>query len=315
MSKKNKNSLRLDADYTEDMVGFALEAFLTLLSFPCHRFSIEPFSRKKERWLGADARLHGKIHAFRPFYMQFKRPSAYPDHSRASIVTERGKLQLQTKPHTLYFPLRAKNTGQREFQHNILYRLRGHLRYKGLGDAAYVCPLFLDRSAYRWHIHCSGLLRWLRFWRRAPSDLDDRTLMYDGGRSFRFDRIPILAEHVTIPPHTKVTTSNHRYSFADKGSDLCFHSPELLPDGAAPLTAFLTSVSDGFLDGGIQIKLEAANTELQDLIRETAGDQTAFFPGPFETGGGDPIGNWMAWGHYLRTEYEIDQYALVSWKE
>jgi hypothetical protein len=77
MAKRNKNSLRLDADYTEDVVGFALESFLTLLSFPRHRFSIEPFSRAKERWLGADARLFShRITGFRPFYMQFKRPSA-----------------------------------------------------------------------------------------------------------------------------------------------------------------------------------------------------------------------------------------------
>ena len=52
-----RHGLRIDANYTEDVVGFALESFLTLLSFPRQRFSIEPFSRGKERWLGADARL------------------------------------------------------------------------------------------------------------------------------------------------------------------------------------------------------------------------------------------------------------------
>lgn len=52
-----KNGLRIDANYTEDVVGFALESFLTLLGFPRQRFTIEPFSRAEERWLGADARF------------------------------------------------------------------------------------------------------------------------------------------------------------------------------------------------------------------------------------------------------------------
>src|SRR5690606_39402522 len=104
-----KNSLRLDADFTEDTVGFALEAFLTLLSFPRLRFTIEPFSRSRERWLGADARLMGsRIRGFRPFYMQFKRPSAYPDASKAKVVTDRKKLELSVAPRSLFFPLRAK---------------------------------------------------------------------------------------------------------------------------------------------------------------------------------------------------------------
>lgn len=56
-----RQGLRIDANYTEDVVGFALESFITLLTFPRQRFSVEPFSRGKERWLGADARLHGRI--------------------------------------------------------------------------------------------------------------------------------------------------------------------------------------------------------------------------------------------------------------
>lgn len=61
------SSLRLDANFTEDTVGFALESFLSILSFPTLRFSIEPFSRAREHWLGADARLLGRVSGFRPF--------------------------------------------------------------------------------------------------------------------------------------------------------------------------------------------------------------------------------------------------------
>jgi hypothetical protein len=160
--------LRIDANYTEEVVGFAIESFLTLLSFPRHRFSIEPFSRSKERWLGADARLYGRIRGFRPFYMQFKRPTAYPNSSSAKVITDRKKLGLTTNPNALYFPLRHKQPAHKNFQHNILYRLRERLLKSGLGDAAYVCPLFLDRAAYRFNLHRSGLLQLGRFWHRLP---------------------------------------------------------------------------------------------------------------------------------------------------
>lgn len=64
MAKTNQKSLRLDSDYTEDIVGFAIESFLSLISFPFYRFSIEPFSRRDEPNYGADARLLGRIKGF-----------------------------------------------------------------------------------------------------------------------------------------------------------------------------------------------------------------------------------------------------------
>ncbi len=314
MAKRSANSRRIDADYTEDIVGFALESFLTLLSFPRHRFSIEPFSRAKERWLGADARLYSDIRGFRPFYMQFKRPFAYPDYSTAGIIKDRKTLKLQTSPHALYFPLRDKKDGHKDFQHNVLLRLRRRLHNKGLGDAAYVCPLFLDRSAYRFHLHWSGLWRWPRFWHPDPWDLE-HVLLNNGGSTIRFDRVPVLAEHVTVPPHDAVTTSKHRYSFTESGTELCFHSPQALPEGAAPLATFLMRISDGFLGGGEKIRPDTANEELQALIVAAEGHQPESIAPTFRVEEGDPIGNWLAWGDYLRLAYEIDQYALVRWGE
>ena len=311
-SARSKHSLRIDADYTEDVVGFALESFLAVMSFPHRRFSIEPFSRSKERWLGADARLHGEIRGFRPFYMQFKRPSAYPDISTAGVIKDRKKLELQTSPRALYFKLREKQPPHRDFQHNVLLRLHRRLRARRIGDAAYVCPLFLERSAYRFHIHGSGLSLWLRFWRHHPWELEE-VLLNNGGTTIRFDRIPVLAEHITVPPHDTVTSANHSYSFTESGTELCFHSPEALPEGAVNLAKFLMAVSNGFLDGGEKIRPEQANEELQLLIDASEAGPTDDLNLARE--GDDPIGNWFAWGDYLRLHYDIEQYALVSWKE
>lgn len=308
-----RRGLRIDANYTEDVVGFALESFLTLLSFPRQRFSIEPFSRGKERWLGADARLHGRIRGFRPLYMQFKRPAAYPDFSTSKIVTDRRKAGLITTPRALYFPLRQKRETHRDFQHNVLFRLRQRLLNRGLGDAAYVCPLFLDRSAYRLNLHWSGLAQWGRFWRHYPWELEE-VLLEDGGRRIRFDRIPIFAEHISVPPHVAVTTASHKYSFTESGSDLCFHSPEALPDGSMNLATFLGKVSAGFLNDGEKLSPERSDQVLGELIAGVYDDQEAATP-TFRVEGEDPIGRWFSWGDHLRSEYEIEQFALVRWED
>ncbi|MEQ1518525.1 MAG: hypothetical protein ABL931_18750 [Usitatibacteraceae bacterium] len=300
-----RQGLRIDANYTEDVVGFALESFLTLLSFPRQRFSIEPFSRGKERWLGADARLHSRIRGFRPFYMQFKRPAAYPDFSTSKIIIDRRKAGLTTTPRALYFPLRQKQLTHHDFQHNVLFRLRRRLLKLGLGDAAYVCPLFLDRSAYRLNLHWSGLARWGRFWRHHPWELED-VLIEDGGRGIRFDRMPVFAEHISVPPHVAVTTEN--------GTDLCFHSPEALPDGSTNLATFLGKISAGFLDGGEKLSPDRSDQMLSELIADVYSDQETA-TATFRTEGEDPIGRWFAWGDHLRSVYEIEQFALVRWED
>lgn len=314
MTKRKKNSLRIDADFTEDLVGFALESLLTVMSFPRRRFSIEPFSRKKERWLGADARLYGKMRGFRPFYMQFKRPSGYPDHSSTGIIKDRKALKLQTAPRALYFDLRKKQDHHRDFQHNILFRLHKKLRSRKIGNAAYVCPLFLDRSAYRLNLHWSGISSWLRFWRSYPWDFEDIRIG-NNGKTINFDRIPILAEHITVPPHQEVTSAKHRYSFTEAGKELCFHSPEALPEGAESLVRFLGAISSDFLDGGEKIRPQQANQELNDLISAALADRLSPTPSDFVINADDPIGNWFAWGDYLRTNFGIEQYAFVRWMD
>jgi hypothetical protein len=313
MAKINKNSYRLDADYTEDTVGFAIESFLTLISFPIQRFSVEPFSKVRERNLGADVRLRGRISGFRPFYMQFKRPSAYPDYSTSKIIVDRKKLKLTASPNSLYFSLREKQPSQTVYQQNVLLRLRNHLLNRKLGDAAYVCPLFLDRSSYRFHLHLAGLSRWPRFWLHSPWDLEE-VLVDTSGRTIRFDRIPVLNEHVTIPPHDTVTSARHSYSFTDRGAEVCFHSPQTVPDGASSLAIFLKRLSQDFLSGGERITRENANPALQTLITATADD--AIPPELRDIRDDrDAIEKWLLWGQHLQHEYGIEQFALTSWED
>ncbi len=308
-----KEGLRIDANFTEDTVGFALESFLSFLSFPRLRFSIEPFSRARERWLGADGRLHSGIRGFRAFYMQFKRPAAYPDRSNSKIVRERKDLTLPVTPHSLFFQLRDKQPSHFDYQHNVLLRLRQRLLARNLGDAAYICPLFLDRSAYRTHMHLAGLFRWPRFWRPDPWELEE-VLIHHGRQTIAFDRIPVLAEHISIPPHDKIASAKHYYSFTDRGTDLCFHSPLRLPDSGSTLAKFLTDVGNAFLRDGGKIRPENANDALRQLIALEAGDELV--PGARGlTSDDDPIANWHAFGDMLSRDYGIEQFAFVSWQD
>ncbi|GAB3750282.1 hypothetical protein [Lysobacter olei] len=130
-------------NYIEDAVSIAIGSQLALLSFPFFKYSVVPISRARERWLGADAKLLGGKR-FLPFYMQFKRPFAHTVPSRAKIIKDRNKLspKLSTAPRTLYFSLQDKLKHHKDFQHNVLFRLRQKLLARGRGDAAYVCPLF-----------------------------------------------------------------------------------------------------------------------------------------------------------------------------
>lgn len=313
MAKKNMRSLRLDADFTEDTVGFAIESFLSVLSFPRLRFSIEPFSRGRERWLGADARLNGHLKGFKPFYMQFKRPSAYPDTSGSAIIRNRLALHVPVSPRTLYFGLREKQKTHADFQHNILYRLRQKLITRGIGDATYVCPLFLERSAYRFHIHMAGLRRWPRFWRHEPWELED-ILISSASGSINFAGIPVLREHVSIPPHALVANAKHSYSFTEQGSDLCFHSPRNLPEGATNLAEFLTKVTGNLRDEGGFIAVDAAEQQLREIFSGNENDGGSLLPDGERTDG-DGLGAWLQWGEYLRQEFQIEQFALAQWEK
>lgn len=315
MATKKSGSLLLSSNYIEDTVGFALESFLTLLSFPRRKFSIEPFSRDSERWLGADARLEGTVKSFKPFYMQFKRPFAYPGHSTARIIKDRLALKLDASPHALFFNLHPKKPHHSDFQHNILFRLRRRLLKLGIGDAAYVCPLFLDRAAYRSNLYLAGLWMWPRFWKMHPWDMEKLIIHSgSGGAAVNFSAVPLLREHITIPPHAQVTHASHSYSFTESGDQVCFHSPTSLPESQSSLADFLVRIAgdierqDGFINA------DGASEMLNKLLEFSLEDEQSL-GFSFQAGDGDGISRWQEFGRVLRTDFGIEQYAFVNWND
>lgn len=314
MAKGKKSGLRLDANFTEDVVGFALDSYLTLLSFPQFRFSIEPFSRGQERDIGADAVLTDRVQSFKPLYMQFKRPSAYPDMSSSKIIKDRKRLKLQVSPRVLHFRLRDKQPSHADYQHNMLYQLRQNLMAQNAGDAIYICPLFLDRSAYRFHVHFSGLARWLRPWNLNPWELEHILVNHRNG-SINFDQIPVFHEHISIPPHATVKNAKHSYSFTERGTDLCFHSPLSLPAGASTLAKVFKRQIGDLESEQDYIPVSDATNKLFDLFSTGAGDnQLPLLPKEI-TRDMKGLEAWMGWGAHLKSQFDIEQFALIRWKE
>lgn len=306
MAPSKKQGNRLETNYTEDVVGIALDSFLSIANFPRLNVTIEPFSKGEERWLGADARIVNEISGFKPFYMQFKRPSAYPDFSTSSIIKHRKSLSLDISPYSLFFKLREKDKDHADFQHNVLYRWRNRLKKYANSDAIYVCPIFLDRSAYRFHLHQSALIGW---WGIRGVTIEDY------GKQFRFADVPFLAEHVCIPPHTLVTNAKHRYSFTENGTDLCFHSPTSLPDGITQFGSWFDSLSGDIASGDFLVRVENAKDRLKQLIAGDGYEEDVIpYPdGLFEIE--DGMAAWSEWGRFLRETYSIHQYFFIVWNE
>lgn len=300
---------REDAQFTEDTVALMIESFLTAMVFPLRRFTVVPFSRSEERILGADAR----IDAIKPFYMQFKRPSAYSDTSSSRIITDRRRVRpnpLSVSPRTLFFELRDKQPRHPDYQHNTLLMLRELLLLLNLGDAAYVCPLFLDRSAYVLNLHYSALRGWGP-WRRFPWSFG-RVVVEDPTGRVHFNDVPILADHISIPPHVRVSHSRHRYSFTERGTEICFHSPEALPEGGRTLADWMKALVPS--DNQQMISREAALPKLHQLFATgKPGDE---FPMPEQLRRiDDGIAAWLSWGQYLKENFSIEQYAFIRWRE
>ncbi len=301
MSKSNQ----ITPDFTEDLVGFMVQSMLTIVRFPKAPFAMVPLSKSEERIYGADVR----IESISPIYIQFKRSLAYPDYSSAQFIEDRKALKANCSPRTLYFELRAKKPKHKDFQHNILFNLKNKLDKAGKGKAFYTAPLFLNRTAYLLAVHVSSLLSWRpwHWYRHDPFFEQTQNILTQTG-SIRFQNIPILREHIVIPPHAKVTTHKHRYSYLESGKEICFHEPTILDNGqnlGQTIYDFLK-----FRDGQPNtemINLKESMSLLEDLSENIVSQKNI-------SSNDQIIDRWLHFGEKLWKEYEIYQYMLIKLK-
>lgn len=301
MSKSN----HIIPDFTEDLVSFMVQSMLTITRFPRAPFAMVPLSKSEERIYGADVR----IDSINPVYIQFKRSFAYPDYSTAKFIKDRKALNATCSPRTLYFELRAKKPKHKDFQHNILFDLKNKLDKTGKGQAFYTAPLFLNRKAYLSAVHTSSLFSWRPWhWFRHDPFFEEMQKILTHTGSIKFQNIPILREHIVIPPHTKVTTHKHRYSYLESGKEICFHSPTRLENEQNLEQTIYNFLR--FRDG--QPTTEMIN--LQDSLSLLA-ELSAIIDSENEVDSNEQIiDRWLNFGEKLWNEYEIYQLMLIKLK-
>lgn len=308
MAKTSKSN-RIVPDFTEDLVGFMIQMILTITRFPRAPFALIPLSKKDERSYGADA----KIDSIAPLYLQFKRSFAYPDYSSASFLKERKKMKLSNKDQVLYFELRDKQKGHEEFQHNVLHNLRTVLNSSGTGNAVYVAPLFLRRTAYLLAAHSSSIINWRPWYLFYDEPFFERSQdIVTRTGAIRFQNCPVLHEHISIPPHVKVKDSKHKYSYLENGHEICFHSPSLVDDQVTlgQLVYDFMKFGDGQPTRKMTNLFESTGL-LNDLSSACFGESDSR---PNENISLPPIEQWIDFGEKLKSSYDIDQYMLIKFR-
>jgi hypothetical protein len=179
-----------------------------------------------------------------PIYIQFKKstgllsPATYPIKRRANegalqaIRRFRAHHGLPDDP-TLFFELRKQAENATDFQHNVLF---AHHRPPS-SYAIYVAPLHLNRKVYYEEL-CSGP----RFLDDPWSWLPVEVLTTWGFQSWlsRFDLQTFLRNHVSIPPHQRVSHHNHHYAYSTAGDSITWHSGEVVERGTSRLSDFMT---------------------------------------------------------------------------
>jgi hypothetical protein len=301
MSKSNL----ISPDFTEDNVSLMVQILLTVPRFPRAPFALVPLSKSDEVIYGADA----YIDSISPLYIQFKRSFAYPDFSTSKIITDRKNLNVNYSPKTLFFDLRDKQPTHKDYQHNVLFDLKAKLDASGQGKAFYTAPLFLNRTAYLKAVHMTSIFSW-RPWHwfiDEPFYLETQNIITRTG-TIRFQNIPILKEHIVIPPHVKVNTHKHRYSYLETGNEVCFHEPTKMDQeqNLGQIIYDYLKSQDGQPTTqmtNLQESISLLNSLQNELFEQNQSEQKEGI-----------IDRWLQFGEKLRAEYDIFQFMLIKLK-
>lgn len=251
-----------------------------------------------EQQTGADKKFQWCI----PLYFQFKvshglisideapisKLKNFFDNSPLNrIRIFRKKNDLSDNP-TLYFKLREIARNADDFQHNILMRLSN----TGFSHAFYVAPLVLGMKEYE-EMLFQPSFRYLH----SPF-IERQVSIFQEGWVSEFSRVPFLRSHISIVPHESVNTADHHYSFSSSGTEIGWHSPQILNNKAYRLSdTFQQVIKEG---KGIHIsEMKNAIISLCDICKiEYKDDEDYFY-------------NFDRISEKLNSDYSIKQFLLV----
>lgn len=297
------------ADFLEEEIFPVLQSFLDRIALPNEGLTIRKFGLARERETGADAQIGEGIQGIRPFYMQFKRPYSWSgDASDVVIISDRMQLGLEVHPQTLFFDLHRKAKTHSDLQHNMLLKLRTQVLADGFGDAAYVCPLFMEFSKYRTHMLAAA--RSFVFVDDEPWFFRKVSITNALTKVIDFDSVPAFSRHVTIPPLEAVTTHEHSYSFRPDGQQICFHSPKELESESLLLSDWLNSLYDQTY-ASKWINSENSKEHLDKLVAalRLSDDEK---PNALAESSATWVAQWLRFGGFLSRTYGIQQLAFVN---
>lgn len=216
---------KIDSQLSENQIESDVSSYLGFIT---------PIWSKRFRLISVDEQLTGAdklFSRFVPIYMQFKvsnglNPSSsiiprYRNKPLTNIIHYRNQNNLSGNP-ILYFQLRRQAKTASDLQHNILFNLnKPPFQY-----SLYVAPLTLELLEYENQLNADWFMK---FYPHAPF-LTKELEIHDtlSNRNLAMGLNPFLRHHISIPPHTLVTTHEHHYSFSNSGGDVAWHGGEVL---------------------------------------------------------------------------------------
>jgi len=299
-------SIKLESELSEKQIEADIATYFGWITPPVNDL---PFRLKDidEQVTGADKLFDLVI----PIYMQFK-VSHGLTMLRGNIVSNtfsfifklkgaqrirafRSREGLFDNP-TLYFKLRAKAKTAVDFQHNILMKLAN----RGNSHAFYVAPLTLEKRSYE-ELMFNSSSRFLDY----PFQFPIITAIHQERWISYFGFVPILRGNISITPHEMVSTDQHYYSFSPNGTDIAWHSPQIIGNGIYRLSDRMNVIFSQAFNYGPNswVKLD---DYLPPLLKDDAFN---FFKPDNES---SEIENLSNFGRALYNKYEIRQFLFLG---
>ena len=251
-----------------------------------------------EQLTGADKKFYDRGFAF---LMQFKKSEGLYSASQVPVSTRKNRSKLEGirefRQHhglpddpTLYFPLRKKAIKANDLQHNVLLKYAN----QRCSQAFYVAPLALDKQSY-YDALFDSVTRYHYFPFRNKHYRLHRN---DWVSTIGF--VPFLKEHISIIPHERVTTHEHYYSFSGTGSDIGWHSPEIISKSPIRLADLLSS----------EIQSCISDNKFLDLNHLPKVLEIEPYESNMDTDG--PLAALRAWGEDMYNSNGIKVFILLS---
>lgn len=299
-------SFKIDSQLSENQIESDISSYLGYIT---------PIWSRRFRLISVDEQTTGAdklFNRFLPIYLQFKvshglDPKAsilrqYLNKPLSNIIKYRKTNNLSGDP-ILYFELRKKAKTASDFQHNILHALNNQPNQFAL----YVAPLTLSISDYDKQLDTAWYFKFFPYdpFLRHEFEIHDTSTQ----KQIILGSNPFLRHHISIPPHTTVTTHEHHYSFSQSGGDVAWHGGELLDDDFR-LSNQVTRIFNSFyLNRELGTNLEQY-TEFIQNFKFYSNKQINLR----EFQSNNPFSIIQEFGRILRNEYRIRLMILTETK-